>query len=72
MSVWNDYQYSLYFLQKSSMRVLTLSIASFFAQSGADPHLAAAAAIMSIVPVTALYLFLQKYFVKGMIEGAIK
>lgn len=72
VSVWNDYQYSLYFLQKSSMRVLTLSIASFFAQSGADPHLAAAAAIMSIVPVTALYLFLQKYFVKGMIEGAIK
>lgn len=72
VAVWNDYQYSLYFLQKGAMRVLTLTIASFFAQSGADPHLAAAAAIMSIVPVTALYLFLQKYFVKGMVEGAIK
>jgi raffinose/stachyose/melibiose transport system permease protein len=71
-AVWNDYQYSLYFLQKPSMRVLTLSIASFFGISGSDPHIAAAGALLAIIPMTALYLFLQKYFVKGMVDSALK
>ncbi len=72
VNAWNDYQYSLYFLQKPTMKVLTLSIASFFGQSGADPHVAAAAALMAILPIMIIYLCLQKYFVKGMVEGAIK
>lgn len=71
-SVWNDYQYSLYFLQKPAMRVLTLSIASFFGISGADPHIAAAGALLAILPMTVLYLCLQKYFVKGMVDSALK
>jgi raffinose/stachyose/melibiose transport system permease protein len=71
-AVWNDYQYSLYFLQKPTMRVLTLSIASFFGISGSDPHIAAAGALLAILPMLALYLFLQKYFVKGMVDSALK
>lgn len=72
VAVWNDYQFSLYFLQKSNMKVLTLAIASFFGQSGADPNVAAAAAVMAIVPITAIYIFLQKYFIQGMVDSAIK
>jgi len=71
-SVWNDFQYSIYFLQKPTMRVLTLSIASFFGISGADPHVAAAGALLAILPMAVLYLFLQKYFVRGMVESAFK
>ena len=70
--VWNDYQYSVYFLQKSQMRVITLAVASFFQQSGSDPHVAAAAALLVIVPIVLLFIFLQKYFIKGMVDGAIK
>jgi raffinose/stachyose/melibiose transport system permease protein len=70
--VWNDFQYALYFLQKPKMQVLTLSIASFFGISGADPHIAAAGALIAIAPMILVYLLLQKYFVKGMIEGALK
>ena len=70
--VWNDYQYSLYFLQNPRMKVITLTIASFFAQTGSNPHVAAAAALLVIVPVVLLYIVLQKYFIKGMVDGAIK
>lgn len=70
--VWNDYQYSLYFLQNSAMKVITLAMASFFSITGSDPHVAAAAALLVIVPITGLYIVLQKYFIKGMVEGAIK
>jgi raffinose/stachyose/melibiose transport system permease protein len=70
--VWNDYQYSLYFLQKSSMRVITLAISSFFAQRGSEPHVAAAAALLVIIPIVTMYIILQKHFIKGMVDGAIK
>jgi raffinose/stachyose/melibiose transport system permease protein len=70
--VWNDFQYSIYFLQKPTMRVLTLSIASFFGISGSDPHVAAAGALLAILPMAVLFLFLQKYFVRGMVESAFK
>jgi raffinose/stachyose/melibiose transport system permease protein len=70
--VWNDYQYSLYLLQKPTMKVITLAIASFFAQSGSNPHVAAAAALLVIIPIGVLYVILQKYFIKGMVDGAIK
>jgi len=70
--VWNDYQYSVYFLQKPQMRVITLAVASFFQQSGSNPNVAAAAALLVIVPIVILYLILQKYFIKGMVDGAIK
>jgi raffinose/stachyose/melibiose transport system permease protein len=70
--VWNDFQYSLYFLQKPKMQVLTLSIASFFGISGADPHIAAAGALVAILPMVLVYLLLQKYFVKGLVDSALK
>ena len=70
--VWNDYQYSVYFLQRPQMRVITLAIASFFQQTGSDAHVAAAAALLVIIPLVILYVVLQKYFIKGMTDGAIK
>jgi raffinose/stachyose/melibiose transport system permease protein len=70
--VWNDYQYSLYFLQRPAMRVITLVIASFFDQTRSDPHVAAAAALLVIIPIGTLYVILQNYFIKGMVDGAIK
>jgi raffinose/stachyose/melibiose transport system permease protein len=70
--VWNDYQYSLYFLQKPAMQVVTLAIASFFSLTSSDPHIAAAMALLVVIPIAVLYIFLQKYFIKGIMDGAIK
>jgi raffinose/stachyose/melibiose transport system permease protein len=72
VAVWNDFQFSIYFLQKSAMRVITLAINGYFGISGSDLHVGSAAALISIVPVTVLFLLLQKYFVSGMVAGAIK
>jgi raffinose/stachyose/melibiose transport system permease protein len=72
VAVWNDYQFSLYFLQSPGMRVITLAISSFFAVSGGNTHMAAAAAVAAIVPITILYVALQKYFVQGVLDSALK
>jgi len=72
VAVWNDFQFSVYFLQKSGMRVITLAINGFFGISGSNLHVGSAAALLSIIPVTVLFLFLQRYFVSGMVAGALK
>lgn len=69
---WNDYQFSLYILQSSEKRSVTLAISSFFSQTTSNLHAAAAAALLAILPVVVCFLFLQKYFVKGMVDSAIK
>lgn len=69
---WNDYQFSLYMLQNSDMRTIPLAIASYFSQTTSNVNAAAAAAILAIGPIVFAFLFLQKYFIRGMIDSAIK
>lgn len=72
INCWNDFQFSRYILQATDMNTATLSIASFFSQTYSDLNSAAAAAMIAILPVVIAFLFLQKYFIQGMIDSAIK
>lgn len=72
MHSWNDYQFSLYVLQSSKMRTVTLAISSFFSQTTSNLNAASAAALLATIPVIICFLFLQKYFIKGMVDSAIK
>lgn len=72
VSCWNDYMFSLYFLQSPRIKTVTLSIASFFTQNSSKMNAAAAAALLGILPILVLYFCLQKYFIKGMVDSAIK
>jgi len=70
--IWNDYQISLYMLPKRDMRNVATSVAQFFSQQSNNMGGAAAAALIGMLPIVILYLFLQKYFIKGMVDSAIK
>ena len=72
VGIWNDYQFQLYFLQKPEMRTITLAISTFFTDSKQDLGAAAAAAFIVVLPPVMAYIFLQKYFVKGAMDSAVK
>lgn len=72
VGIWNEYMYSLYIMQKSSMFTVTLQISSYFSAAKQDYGGAAAAAVVGMLPIVLLYLFLQKYFIQGAVEGAVK
>ena len=69
---WNDYQFSLYFLQSPQYRTIPLAVASYFSQTANNMNAAAASALLGVLPVLLLFIFLQKYFIKGMVDSAIK
>ncbi|MGJ1007281.1 carbohydrate ABC transporter permease [Enterococcus gallinarum] len=72
VGVWNDYANSLYFLQKDSMKTLTLAIAGFFQETSSNTNVAAAAALIAVLPIVIAYIVLQKAFIKGAVDSAIK
>ena len=72
VNVWNDFQFPLYILQVPEMKTLTLAVSSFFSQNSSNLNAAAASALIAIIPVVIIYLLLQKQFVQGMVDSAIK
>jgi raffinose/stachyose/melibiose transport system permease protein len=72
LSIWNDYQFSLFFLQKRSVQTVPLVLSQFFSQFQNNLPLAAAGSLLSMVPMALVFIFLQKYFISGLAEGAVK
>jgi raffinose/stachyose/melibiose transport system permease protein len=72
VNIWNEYALSGYLLTDPGMRTIAPSIASFFATQSSNLGAAAAASLIAAVPVVIAYLFLQQYFIRGMVAGAEK
>ncbi len=72
LAVWNDYQFSLFFLQRPSAQTFPVVLAQFFSQYQNNVSWVAAGSLLSMIPMTVMYIFLQKYFISGLAEGAVK
>ena len=72
VAVWNEFALSSYIMSRGTMRTLAPAIASFFGTQGSNVNAAVAASLLGVIPVIIAYLFLQKYFMKGMLAGAKK
>ena len=68
MNVWNDFMWPLVMLNSDSVMTLTVGLATF-ALSGTETYLnvplAMAAATMTIAPLILIFIFTQRYFVRG-------
>lgn len=72
IGIWNDYSFQLYVLQKPKLRTVTLMITNFFGEGNNNLNAAAAATLLTILPLVVIYLFLSKYFVQGVVDSAVK
>lgn len=71
--IWNDFLLPLLMLPDSRNYTLLLSTNMLFGRYGNNDWAAIVAAlVMAMLPVVLFYLFLQKYIIKGITEGAVK
>lgn len=70
--IWNEFALSVYILTDPEVQTIAPAISGFFSAQGSNLGAAAAASLMAVTPVLIAYLFLQKYFMKGMVAGAEK
>lgn len=72
LAVWNDFQFSLFFLQRRTVQTASVVLSQFFSQYQNNVAWVAAGCLCSMIPMTCVYLSLQRYFVHGLAEGAVK
>lgn len=72
IAVWNEFEYALYLLQKPSMYNITLVVKQYFGGMSKDLNGAAACAVIAILPILIVYIILQRYFIEGAMNSAVK
>lgn len=72
MWTWNDFLLSLVMITSEDRRTAPLALSFFQGAHLTQYSLLAAAATIVALPLIILYAFLQRYFIRGMLSGAIK
>ena len=69
---WGDLAYSMTFILDQTNRPITAGIYNFMGQYGTKWSYLTAYAIVTILPVALIFIFMQKYIISGMTNGAVK
>jgi ABC-type glycerol-3-phosphate transport system permease component len=70
--VWNEFLIALLFLQREESQTLMVGITSFQGRFQANEPLLMAWSLFASVPILLLYVFGQRFLVRGLIGGAFK
>lgn len=69
---WGDLAYSLTFLTSPEKRTMTASIYNFMGKYGIQWNSIMAYGVLLVLPVVLIFIFLQKYIIGGLTNGAVK
>ncbi len=72
MEQWRDFLWPLIVAQKDALKTLPVGLSVFHTEFRTDYGVQMAAVLLSIVPFLIVFLFFQRYFIKGMTVGALK
>jgi len=70
--IWNDFLIPLLFLQDPNLQTIPLAIYGFVGEYSQSWNLIFASIVVSSLPIIALFLILQRSFIKGLTGGALK
>ena len=70
--IWNDFFFPLVFLQSDRWKTLPVGLTTFFGQYSTNWSLLFTGLSIAVLPMLMLYLFMAKYFIRGMTAGAVK
>jgi multiple sugar transport system permease protein len=72
MTTWNDFMWPLIVLSDQSRYTLPVSLANLVGEHAQDVELMMAGSVLTVLPVLALFLFLQRYYIAGLMAGSVK
>lgn len=72
ISCWNSYMWPLIVTNSKDMRTLPVALAVFSTEAGTRYHILMAFSLMMVAPIIILYIFMQKYIIKGISKSGLK
>jgi len=70
--IWNDFLWPIIFTQSDNMRTIMVGLASLKGQYSVAYGVQGAMSIMASVPTLLVFIFFQRYFIRGLTLGSVK
>jgi raffinose/stachyose/melibiose transport system permease protein len=71
LATWNEYLLAMVIINDNAKKTVPVGLMTFVGEHGTDYSYLCAGVLISLLPVMAVYLIFQRYFVEGM-AGAVK
>lgn len=72
LATWNDFMWPLIVLSDASHYTLPVALANLSGEHVQDTELMMAGSVLTVLPVLAVFLFLQRYYIQGIMAGSVK
>lgn len=72
VGTWNDYMGPMIYLTRDENKTIQVGLRRFIQEYTSDYHLIMAASLVSLLPVSVVFLCLQKYFIEGIATSGLK
>jgi multiple sugar transport system permease protein len=72
LGTWNDFMWPLIVLSDESLYTLPVALASLSREHVQDNELMMAGSVITVLPVLALFLVLQRQYLDGLLAGSVK
>jgi multiple sugar transport system permease protein len=72
LATWNDFMWPLIVLSDESHYTLPVALANLSGEHVMDTELMMAGSVLTVIPVLAVFLFLQRYYIQGVMAGSVK
>ncbi len=72
LSTWNDFMWPLIVLSDDAKWTLPVALANLSGEHVQDTELMMAGSVLTILPVMMVFLFLQRYYIQGVMVGSVK
>jgi multiple sugar transport system permease protein len=72
LNSWNDFMWPLIVLSDEAKYTLPVALANLSGEHVQDTELMMAGAVVTVLPVMLVFLFLQRYYIQGVMAGSVK
>ena len=72
VNTWNDFMGPMIYLTNDANKTIQVGLRRFIQQYSSDYHLIMAASLCSLVPVSVVFLCMQRYFTEGIATSGLK
>jgi multiple sugar transport system permease protein len=72
LASWNDFMWPLIVLSDRDLQTLPLALAALSREHVQDTELMMAGSVLTVAPVLAIFLVLQRHYMQGLLAGSVK
>ncbi|MDR0374899.1 MAG: carbohydrate ABC transporter permease [Treponema sp.] len=72
VNTWNDFLGPMIYLTRTELKTIQIGLRMFISQYSSEYGLIMAASVVALIPVLAIFLSLQRYFVQGVASTGLK